>query len=160
MVKINRSAWLALLLTLPMAAYAAGFNLAAGPSVTSSRRLTGAVFANAYRIPDTFRHIRFEPVGSVGWVAPHHQHKEHLHHAVLLAGGGVRITFDQHWFASEQIAATSNTTDALSSRFEFMSTGGWQDGHFVLLLRHISNGHIVGHGKNLGETMLLAGLRW
>jgi len=28
------------------------------------------------------------------------------------------------------------------------------------MLRHISNGHIVGGGRNLGETMLLVGVRW
>ncbi|MGH8118482.1 MAG: lipid A 3-O-deacylase, partial [Rhodanobacteraceae bacterium] len=63
-------------------------------------------------------------------------------------------------FLSEQIAATSRETDALSSRFEFMTSGGWQDGHFIVMLRHISDGRIIGGGKNLGETMLLAGIRW
>jgi hypothetical protein len=39
-----------------------------------------------------------------------------------------------------------------------MTSAGWQHGHFVVMLRHISNAHLFG-GKNLGETMMLAGLR-
>jgi hypothetical protein len=41
-----------------------------------------------------------------------------------------------------------------------MTSGGWQDGHFIVMLRHVSNAHLLGGGKNLGETMLLAGLRF
>lgn len=29
-----------------------------------------------------------------------------------------------------------------------------------MMLRHISNGRLIGGGKNLGETMLLAGAQW
>ncbi len=67
---------------------------------------------------------------------------------------------NSRWFASEQLVATSTRTDALSSRIEFSTTVGWQRDHFIVMLRHISNGHIVGGGKNLGETMLLVGVRW
>ena len=82
-----------------------------------------------------------------------------MNNEVFLAAGGVRIiTASHHWFVSEQLAATSTRTDALSSRFEFMTSAGWQRGHFVVLLRHISNGHLLGGGKNLGGTMLLAGV--
>ncbi|HEX5954098.1 MAG TPA: lipid A 3-O-deacylase, partial [Rhodanobacteraceae bacterium] len=49
-------------------------------------------------------------------------------------------------------------TPTLSSGFEFMTSAGWQHGHFVVMLRHISNAHLFG-GKNLGETMMLAGPR-
>lgn len=95
-----------------------------------------------------------EPAGK--HVAGDHTHRENLHHEVFLAGGGVRIVApNRHWFASEQLAATSTRTGALSSRFEFMTSAGWQDGRFVLMLRHISNGRLIGGGKNLGETMLL-----
>ncbi len=70
------------------------------------------------------------------------------------------VSANHHWFVSEQLAATSTRTGALSSRFEFMTGAGWEDGHFVAMLQHISNGHLVGGGKNRGETMLLAGARF
>src|SRR6185437_6042581 len=54
----------------------------------------------------------------------------------------------------------STRTDALSSRFEFMTSAGWQNDRFVVMLRHISNAHLIGGGKNLGETMLLAGVKF
>ncbi len=41
-----------------------------------------------------------------------------------------------------------------------MTSAGWQDGIFIVMLRHVSNAHVLGDGKNLGETMLLAGVRW
>ncbi len=101
---------------------AAGYDLTAGPSITSSERTTSAIFE--------------------------------------VAGTGVRMmTANHHWFLSEQLAVTSTRTDALSSRVEFMTSAGWQNGHFMVMLRHISNARLFG-GKNLGETMLLAGVKW
>lgn len=152
--------WL-LLLALPLAANAAGFDITAGPSVTSSERTTPAVFASAWREAPLDGHWHLEPVGTVGWLGARSTRSDDLNHAVFLAGGGVRlVTTNRHWFASEQLAATSTRTDALSSRFEFMTSVGWEDGHFVVLLRHVSNGRLIGGGKNLGETMLLAGVRF
>ncbi|MGH8111095.1 MAG: hypothetical protein ACREPF_06390 [Rhodanobacteraceae bacterium] len=153
--------WMAVLLALPLTAQAAGFSVAAGPSMTSGRRTTGAVFASVFGEPSSASGFQFEPIGTVGWVDAHSTHNEDLHHDVYLAGGGVRVLAPgNHWFLSEQIAATSRETDALSSRFEFMTSGGWQDGHFIVMLRHISDGRIIGGGRNLGETMVLAGVRW
>ena len=140
---------------------ATGFDLVAGPSVTSSERTTGAIFASVFgeRPEDNQAHIR--PIGTLGWVDARSTRTDDLNHQVFLAGGGARlVTADRHWFISEQLAATSTRTDALSSRFEFMTSAGWQDGHFIVMLRHISNAHLLGGGKNLGETMLLAGLRF
>jgi hypothetical protein len=149
------------LLALPLAGHAAGFDLIAGPSVTSSERTTAAVFASAFgERPDDNR-IHFEPVGTLGWIDSRSSHTDDLDHEVFVAGAGVRmLAANHHWFASEQLAATSTRTDALSSRFEFMTSIGWQQDHFTVLLRHISNAHILGGGKNLGETMLLAGVRF
>ena len=153
--------WLAVLLALPLAAHAAGFDVAVGPSVTSSERTTSAVFADVYGDHPADGRVQFEPIGTLGWVDSRNTRSDDLHHEVFLAGGGVRIVSpSHHWFVSEQIATTSTRTDALSSRFEFMTSGGWQDGHFIVMLRHISNAHILGGGKNLGETMLLAGIRF
>ncbi|MBN8735498.1 MAG: hypothetical protein J0H27_04425 [Xanthomonadales bacterium] len=142
-------------------ALAAGFDITAGPSVTSSERTTGAVFASVFGDRPFDDHIHFEPIGTLGWVNSRHTRADDLDHEVFLAAGGVRVvSANHHWFVSEQLAATSTRTDALSSRFEFMTSGGWEDGHLVVMLRHISNAHLLGGGENLGETMLLAGLRW
>ena len=140
--------------------WAAGFDVAAGPSTTSSGRTTGAIFASAFGTGADDGRAHFEPIGTLGWVGARNTRTDDLNHDVLLAGGGVLlVTPGRHWFISEQLAATSGRTDALSSRFEFMTSAGWQHGHFIVMLRHISNAHIF-RGKNLGETMLLAGLRW
>ena len=142
-------------------ALAAGFDLTTGPSVTSSERTTAAVFASVFgERPDDNR-IHLEPIGTIGWIDSRDTRKDDLDHEVFVAGGGVRIlAANHHWFVSEQLAATSTRTDALSSRFEFMTSAGWQDGHFTMMLRHISNAHLLGGGKNLGETMLLAGVKF
>ena len=142
-------------------ALATSFDLTAGPSMTGSDPTTGAMFASVFGERPADDHLHFEPIGTLGWVDSRHSRKHDLDHEVFLAGGGARImTANHHWFASEQLAATSTRTDALSSRFEFMTSAGWQDGHFIVMLRHISNAHLLGGGRNLGETMLLAGLRW
>jgi hypothetical protein len=161
MSSLNRVSLLALLAILPLAGHAAGFDLTAGPSVTSSERTTAAVFASVFGERPEDNRIHFEPIGTIGWVDSRNTRKDDLDHEVFLAGGGVRIlAANHHWFVSEQLAATSTRTDALSSRFEFMTSAGWQDGHFIVMLRHISNAHLLGGGKNLGETMLLGGVKF
>ena len=142
-------------------ALAAGFDLTAGPSVTSSERTTAAVFASVFGERPGDDRIHLEPIGTIGWIDSRHTRKDDLDHEVMVAGGGVRIMgANPHWFVSEQLAATSTRTDALSSRFEFMTSAGWQGGHFIVVLRHISNAHLLGGGKNLGETMLLGGVKF
>jgi hypothetical protein len=142
-------------------ALAAGFDLTAGPSITSSARTTTAIFVSAFGTQPAENHVHFEPIGTFGWLDSRNTRVDDLQHEVFLAAGGVRIvTASPHWFVSEQLATTSARTDALSSRFEFMTSAGWQDGHFIMMLRHVSNAHLLGGGKNLGETMLLAGVRW
>lgn len=142
-------------------AAAAGFDVVAGPSVTSSQRVTGAIFASVYgeSPADGRRHV--EPVGTFGWVAARDTRNDGLDHNVFLAGGGIRlVTASRHWFLSEQLAATSGRTGALSTRLEFMTSAGWQGGRVIVMLRHVSNANLFGRGANLGETMLLAGVRW
>lgn len=146
---------------MPGVAAAAGFDVVAGPSITSSERTTAAVFASVFGTAPDDGHFQFRPIATAGWVDSRSTRNDDLDHEVFLAGGGVRVVAPgQHWFASEQIAATSTRTDALSSRFEFMTSLGWQDGHFTVMLRHVSNAHLLGGGKNLGETMLLAGVKF
>lgn len=152
--------WCVALLALPVAAQATGFDMTTGPSVTAGERTTAAAFASAFRDGPSNHFVRLEPIGTVGWIDSRSTHRDNLNHAVFVAGGGVRILAGKHWFASEQLAATDTRTNALSSRFEFMTSAGWQYRHFIVMVRHISNGRIVGGGRNMGETMLLAGLRW
>ena len=160
-MKVIRCGFAALACLLPcLPALAAGFDLAAGPSVTASERTTAAVFASVFGNPPRGGRIQFEPIGTLGWIDSRHTRRDDLNHEVFLAAGGVRAVAGDHWFASEQLAATSTRTDALSSRFEFMTSLGWEDGRFIVMLRHVSNAHILGGGKNLGETMLLAGVKW
>lgn len=141
-------------------AQAAGYNIVAGPSMTSGHRSTVAVFASVFREPPVDGHFRLEPIATLGWIRDHHTYREHLHHSVYLAGAGVRLLSPGvHWFVGVQLAATSDRTDALSSPLEFIDSAGWQDGRLTLMLRHVSNGHIVGGSPNMGETMLLAGIR-
>lgn len=142
-------------------ALATGFDLTAGPSVTSSERTTATAFASVFGERPADDRVHLEPIGTLGWIDSRDTRKDDLDHEVLVAGGGVRIlAANRHWFFSEQLAATSTRTDALSSRFEFMTSVGWQHGHFIVMLRHISNAHLLGGGKNLGETMLLAGVKF
>jgi hypothetical protein len=149
----------AIVLAVSGPALAQAFDVAAGPSTTSGTRATSAVFASVFGQPPRDDHGHFAPVATIGWIAGRHTHEDHLNRDEWLAGGGVRYTFaDPHWFASEQIVATSARNDALSSRFEFMTSAGWQDGHFIVMVRHVSNGHLIGGGRNIGETMLLAGV--
>lgn len=142
-------------------ALGAGVDVVAGPSVTSSGRVTAAAFASVFgEAPgDHRRHI--EPIGTLGWVGSRNTRVDDLDHEVFLVAGGARLlAANRHWFLSEQLAATHGRTDALSTHVEFMTSVGWQGGHFIVMLRHVSNANLFGGGKNLGETMVLAGMRW
>lgn len=141
-------------------ALATGFDLTAGLSVTASERTTAAIFASVFGEQPDDNRTHFEPIGTLGWIDSRNTRKDDLDHEVFVAAGGVRILAANHWFVSEQLAATSTRTDALSSRFEFMTSVGWQHGRFIVMLRHISNAHLIGGGKNLGETMLLGGVKF
>jgi hypothetical protein len=159
---VRKHGWLlAVLLVVPLATNATGFDLVAGPSATSSGRTTAALFASAFGTSADDNRAHVEPIGTLGRIDSRSSSPRDMDHQVFLAGGGVRIlAANHHWFVSEQIAVASARTDALSSRFEFMTSVGWQHGHFIALLQHISNGHLLGGGENLGETMLLAGVRF
>lgn len=141
------------------AAQAAELDLAGGASATAGLRWAPAFFADVTAAPPDDGHSHFEPIGSVGAVGSRNTDHEDLDHTVFLVAGGLRYGREGGLFVSEQIAATSTRTDALSSRFEFMTSIGWRDGRWMVMLRHVSNAHILGGGRNLGETMLLAGVR-
>ncbi|HJU07713.1 MAG TPA: lipid A 3-O-deacylase, partial [Rhodanobacteraceae bacterium] len=148
-----------LLLAAASSAQAADVNLLGGASATSGVRWTPVLFADVAGSPADDGHAHWEPVASVGGIESRNTDHENLDHTVFLAAAGARYGGSNGLFFSEQIAATSTRTDALSSRFEFMTSLGWQHGHFIALVRHISNAHLLGAGKNLGETMALVGVR-
>jgi hypothetical protein len=160
-MRFNVCCWLVALASLPLAVHATSFEIAAGPSVSSSGRTTSSVFASAFGDRPMDGRVHVEPIGTLGWIDSRNTRTDDLDHEVFVAGGGMRIlAANHHWFVSEQLAATSTRTDALSSRLEFMTSGGWQGEHLVVMLRHVSNAHLLGGGKNLGETMLLGGVRF
>lgn len=157
----RRSAVLAAGLLACAPAFGAGFDLAGGPSITSGQRITGAAFASAFGESPADGRGHLDPIFTIGRIDARSTTRDDLDHVVLLAAGGVRfVTAGGRWFLGEQLAAAGTRTVALSSRFEFMTSAGWQDGIFIVMLRHVSNAHVLGDGKNLGETMLLAGVRW
>lgn len=120
-----------------------------------------AAFASVFGASNADPQFHFEPIATAGWIRDHHTHREHLHHSVYVAGAGARLVAPgSHWFLSVQLAATDNRTDALCSPVEFIDSVGWQHGRFTMMVRHISNGHLVGSGPNMGETMMLAGVRF
>lgn len=77
---------------------------------------------------------------------------------VWFAGGGARLVAWKGFFASFEIGAINSKTPTFSSHYEFATSIGWSYEHFVVTARHISNGGT--QGKNYGETMLLAGVRF
>ena len=90
-----------------------------------------------------------------GWIEsrPLHQLNEHT----LFAGYGFRSNFGR-WFTGGGIALVDHTSEALSSWYQFVSTGGVHLGRASLTLRHISNSGFK--GKNRGETYITLGFDW
>jgi len=140
-------------------ASAAEFDLVGGASATAGVRWAPAFFAEVAAGSPGDGHAHFEPLGSVGAIGSRNTDHENLDHTVFLIAGGLRYGREDGLFVSAQIAAISTRTDALSGRFEFMTSLGWRDGRWMVMLRHVSDAHILGGGPNLGETMLLAGVR-
>ena len=102
------------------------------------------------------RGFLLSPMFSVGAVGPTSSLGPEYDKTVWVAAGGARIWFGRGFFGSFQVAATGPITPSLSSHYQFVSSGGWGNGHFVLTLRHISNASFS--GTNYGETMLMAGV--
>ncbi len=151
---------LPVLLCAACSAQAADFHVVGGGSATAGLRWAPALFAGVSGTPADDGHAHWVPVASVGGIGSRQVTGENFDHTVYLAAAGARYGRSDGLFFSEQIAATSTRTDALSSRFEFMTSLGWEHGRFIGLVRHISNAHLLGGGRNLGETMLLVGVRF
>ncbi|MEO6966949.1 MAG: hypothetical protein ABI132_00605 [Rhodanobacteraceae bacterium] len=125
-------------------ASASEFDLAAGASATAGVRWTPAVFFAVTATSADNGHAHFAPIASAGFIGSRSTPVHDFAHNGFLAGGGVRYGRDPGLFVSEQIMATSTRIDALSSRFEFMTSLGWQRSRYVVLVRHISNAHLLG----------------
>lgn len=80
-----------------------------------------------------------------------------LNRDVTYLGYGVRSNFGR-WYTGFAVVAVDNTSEALSSWYQFVSTGGVRMGRTSLTLRHLSNSGF--RGRNRGETFLSLGLEW
>lgn len=148
----------------PTQARAADVSVVAGRSATFNGRWTNTAFINvAADKTYTWHGLHFQPVGTVGWVGGRYSDYEKandLDDDVFVAGGGLRLVNWWHGaFASFQVGVAAGRTDALSSGGQFISSLGWQGDHWMVMVRHISNGDFF-TGRNLGETMLVAGVRF
>lgn len=136
--------------------HALTFDVLAGRSVTSSHHAATAAFLDAFGDGSAEGDFVISPMASLGWIHGR-RCKPSLDHDVAVLALGVRAE-RAVFFGAFELGYADRTTDALSSHAQFASTLGWSHRRFVVLVRHISNGHLFG-GKNLGETMLLLGWR-
>ena len=118
-----------------------------------------------HRIGDS--RFSWSPDVSLGWIngrdiAHFNAYHYNTRDQVWLLAGGARFHYGdagdwyQPLFLSFQPAFHTGRTQALSSPYEFVSTLGWQGRHFMLGIRHISNGDL--HRPNRGETMAVLGV--
>lgn len=128
-----------------------------------------AAFLEAIFAPHTIGASRLDwsPDVSAGWidgrdVARYRNSDYDTNHSVALLAAGARFHYGapDAWyrplFFSFQLAGVNQTTQALSSHYQFVSTLGWQGKHLSFQLRHVSNGSL--HAPNRGETMALVGV--
>lgn len=139
-------------------ARASEVDLTGGASATVGVRWAPAIFIDAGADSHEWAGLHWQPVATLGAIGSRNDDNDNLEHDVVLAGAGVRLV---DWWGGAFIgfegAYVDQLTDALSSHEQFISSLGWHGEHFVIMLRHISNGNIFG-GRNLGETMVLAGV--
>lgn len=141
---------------------AASIEALAGRSVTTQQRWTDTVFITTvgnWRALGASGKWRWAPEAGLGWFKARSDNRENLDHATLIVYGGARLGgWWRQAFVGFGVGLTKYRSAALSSPYEFVSSLGWQGQHYVLMLRHISNARL--HRPNLGETMLLVGLRF
>jgi hypothetical protein len=139
-------------------AQAGELDLTAGASATVGVRWAPVAFLDAGADAHEWAGLHWQPVATLGWIGSRDDGNDHLDHDVAIAGAGVRLV--DWWggaFIGFEVAYAGERTDALSSHEQFISSLGWRGEHVIFMVRHISNGDIFG-GRNLGETMVLAGL--
>jgi len=155
---------LAVLLVSPLAAHAADYSLNGGPSVTGHQHWTSVLFAERIGAPLRWQGLDVASDFGLGFVRARDTPVDRLDHDVWIGFGGVRACLPdagewRHVFLGFGVGITHGKTNALSSTGEFVDTLGWQEEHWNVMIRHISNGHLF-TGPNVGETMLLAGVRF
>jgi hypothetical protein len=157
-------ALLSALLAFPLATQAADLSLSWGPSVAGRHHWTSAVFAEVASDTLRWRAVDIAPEFGLGYVRARGTEVDRLDHDVWIGFGGVRASLPaagvwRHAFLGFGIGVTHGKTNALSSAGEFVDTLGWQEERWDVMIRHISNGHLA-TGPNIGETMLLLGVRF
>ena len=157
----------ALLVAGALPAHAATFEILGGRSKTSSWRWTDAAFLAALGKAHPFtlgeHRLSWTADAELGWIGPRPVTAQNVHenltHSVWMVMGGARLSgFWRQAFFGFDLAYAKDRSDALSSPYEFVSTLGWQGDRYLVALRHISNASF--HEPNLGETMLLVGVRF
>lgn len=147
------------LVTMSPAAHAIDVTVSAGSSVTASRDFTPTVNMDVHGTTRHWSRLAWQPVVSIGWLGGRDIRPSLDDNTAFVAAGTRVVDWWRGAFFSMQVAYVSKTTDAVSSHVQFVSTLGWEGDTFVWMVRHISNANFFG-GKNLGETMLLAGMRF
>ncbi len=145
------------LLGLSAAAGAVETEASIGISIAGSNDATAAAFVEVAGERRTGGRFTWQPIGTLGFVRGRDV-RDDLDRDVVIAGIGAR--FVDWWrsaFFSVEVAHATRTTAAISSHGQFVTSLGWKGEHHVVAVRHISNADLGG-GKNLGETMLLAGV--
>lgn len=139
-------------------ACAMDLSISAGGSSTASQIWTPTVSLDIAGERRPLAGIAWQPVASLGVIGARDERAD-LDHAVVIAGAGVKLVdWWRQAFFSFQLGYANRETAAVSSNGQFISSLGWEGERTIWTLRHISNGNVYG-GKNLGETMLLFGLR-
>ncbi len=148
---------LACLIPSPVAAL--DFGVSAGASVTASRDATPVLWADWAGEGRTSGPFRWRPTATLGYIAARDVRAD-LDRHVLVAGAGFRVVdWWKRAFLGVGFGYASRTTAALSSHGQFVTSLGWDGRRHTVILRHVSNADLFG-GKNLGETMLLVGIKF
>src|SRR3954454_1775379 len=135
-------------------ARASEFDVTGGASATVGVRWAPAAFIDIGTDPPG----HWQPVATLGFIGSRKDGNDDLEHDVAIVGGGVRLV--DWWggaFVGFEAAYVNQRTGALSSHEQFITSLGWRGERLIVMVRHISNGDIFG-GRNLGETMVLAGV--
>jgi hypothetical protein len=147
-----------LLSMFSMPALAARIEISGGRSETLLPYVyTDVAFLEWIGTPRPWWEIAWAPEFALGYFASRSATpRARLDNDVWLAAAGASAYLCRDLFFAFQVATTAGKTDALSTPYEFVSSLGWQGGHWQILARHISNGDF--HEPNHGETMLLVGV--
>lgn len=142
-----------------LSANATEVDVAAGSSVTSRHRSTPVLAVDVAGSSWRWDNVRVAPDIGLTRIEGINGYGQDFSRASWVMAGGLRLPrLWKHLYFSFQLAAATPQTPAISSTQQFVSTLGWSQRCIVVMLRHISNGST--RAPNLGETMLLLGMRF